>query len=60
VNLADECLYAAKRHGRNAWAGVMPLQATPDGEVIEALRASLAQLPDSGPLPVRASWVQPG
>ena len=60
VNLADECLYAAKRHGRNAWAGVMPLQATPDGEVIEALRASLAQLPDSGPLPVRASWMQPG
>jgi diguanylate cyclase (GGDEF)-like protein len=59
VNLADECLYAAKRHGRNAWVGVMPLPATPDGEVIDALRSSLARLPDTGPLPIRASWVQP-
>ena len=59
VNLADECLYAAKRHGRNAWAGVLPLQAMPNGEVTEALRASLAQLPGTGPLPVRTSWVQP-
>jgi diguanylate cyclase (GGDEF)-like protein len=59
VNLADECLYAAKRHGRNAWVGVMPLSSCPEGKATDALRASLAQLPGPGPLPIRASWVQP-
>ncbi|BFI96726.1 MAG: hypothetical protein RSP_22360 [Rhodanobacter sp.] len=56
VNIADECLYAAKRHGRNAWAGVLPAAAPPDAEVAEALREALARLPEPGPLPVAASW----
>lgn len=58
VNLADECLYAAKRNGRNAWAGVMPLATASDGDVMETLQAALAQPPGSGALRVEVSWMQ--
>jgi diguanylate cyclase (GGDEF)-like protein len=56
VHIADECLYAAKRQGRNAWAGVAPVATPPAGNAIDALRATLARLPASGPLPVLTSW----
>ncbi|MBD8873082.1 ligand-binding sensor domain-containing diguanylate cyclase [Rhodanobacter sp. DHB23] len=58
VNLADECLYAAKRQGRNAWVGVPPVTSPPPGNVVDALREALARLPGPGPLPVLASWVR--
>ncbi|WP_077482920.1 ligand-binding sensor domain-containing diguanylate cyclase [Rhodanobacter sp. C06] len=56
VNIADECLYAAKRQGRNAWAGVAPVATPPAGSAIDALHATFARLPEPGPLPVQASW----
>ncbi|MGN6281207.1 diguanylate cyclase [Frateuria sp.] len=58
VNLADECLYAAKRHGRNAWAGVAPMDEPLQGNVIEALHASFACMPEPGPLRLIASWAE--
>ncbi len=57
INLADACLYAAKRNGRNAWAGVSPSAGAPAGDPLEALRAMLAKLPAPGPFAVRASWL---
>lgn len=57
ATLADECLYAAKRHGRNAWAGLPPLERAPRGDVLEALQATVERLPAQGPLPLRASWI---
>lgn len=59
VTLADECLYAAKRHGRNAWVGVAPRQSPVRGSVIEALRDSLERLPGAGPLQLATSWASP-
>ena len=56
VHIADECLYAAKRQGRNAWAGVTPVATPPAGSAIDALHATFARLPEPGPLPVLASW----
>ncbi|WP_192156766.1 diguanylate cyclase [Rhodanobacter sp. 7MK24] len=61
VNLADECLYAAKRQGRNAWAGVPPVATpSPAGDTADALREALARLPGPGPLPILASWAGAG
>jgi len=56
VHIADECLYAAKRQGRNAWAGVTPVATPPAGSAIDALHATFVRLPEPGPLPVLASW----
>ncbi|MDE2315982.1 MAG: diguanylate cyclase, partial [Xanthomonadaceae bacterium] len=57
INLADECMYAAKRHDRNAWAGVPPVNAPPPpGNLADVLRDALSRLPEPGALPVAASW----
>ena len=57
INLADECMYAAKRHDRNAWAGVPPVTAPPPpGNLADVLRDALSRLPEPGALPVAASW----
>jgi len=56
VHIADECLYAAKRQGRNAWAGVAPVAVPPADSAVDALHATFARLPEPGPLPVLASW----
>ncbi len=56
VHLADECLYAAKEHGRNAWAGLLPMATPPQGEVVDALHAALAQPQVTGPVRVITSW----
>lgn len=58
VGIADECLYVAKRHGRNAWAGVQAVHDLPHGPLADALRESFARLPAAGPLRVCASWAQ--
>lgn len=60
LNLADECLYAAKRSGRNAWVGVEPGEALPaDRSIVQILHASLDGAMEAGPLRIRTSW-QPG
>jgi diguanylate cyclase (GGDEF)-like protein/PAS domain S-box-containing protein len=46
VEIADQCLYAAKRNGRNAWVGIIPDQ--------ENLRRSGKKLPKHIPDLVRA------
>lgn len=56
VSIADECLYAAKRNGRNAWVGVAPMDDAPASETIEALHESLERLPEPGPLRLLTSW----
>ena len=56
VTLADECLYAAKRHGRNAWVGVAPGQSPVRGSVIEALHDAFERFPEPGPLQLATSW----
>lgn len=56
VNLADECLYAAKRHGRNAWMGVAARQSALQGSVVDALQESLERMPAPGPLQLATSW----
>ncbi|MEW9624211.1 ligand-binding sensor domain-containing diguanylate cyclase [Rhodanobacter geophilus] len=58
VNIADECLYAAKRRGRNAWAGVAPMASPPAGNTLDALRKTLDRVSEPGPLPVLASWAR--
>ncbi|MEO9079467.1 MAG: diguanylate cyclase [Rhodanobacter sp.] len=47
VNMADECMYAAKKRGRNSWVGVKAGDAVPE-DVAIALRDSLASAPAPG------------
>jgi diguanylate cyclase (GGDEF)-like protein len=58
VNLADECLYAAKRGGRNAWVGIAPMHEPLESKVMDALRATLERAPEPGPLQLLTSWTQ--
>jgi diguanylate cyclase (GGDEF)-like protein len=44
VGLADLCLYAAKRSGRNAWVGVFPTDRLSLDEVVAPLDGHLSQL----------------
>jgi len=60
VNLADMCLYAAKRGGRNAWMGIAPMRAPLAGDAAETLRATLERHPAPGPLPLLCSWSSEG
>lgn len=55
VNLADECLYAAKHGGRNAWVGVEAGSEIPAGSITDALQQSLQRAPAPGPLRILGS-----
>lgn len=60
INLADMCLYAAKRGGRDAWMGIAPMRAPLAGDAVETLRTTLERHPAPGPLPLVCSWAQGG
>ncbi|MBL0209417.1 MAG: diguanylate cyclase [Holophagaceae bacterium] len=56
VEIADQCLYAAKQGGRDAWVGVYPSDDAPAGHLIEMLRiGSLKPLAEDGSLVVKSS-----
>lgn len=55
VDLADHCLYAAKRGGRNAWVGISPADDFGRNEVPERISVQVKQLVDGGRLLVRSS-----
>ena len=54
VRLADRALYAAKRGGRNAWAGVWGKDAS-GAATLSAVEAGLPQAADAGWVELRAS-----
>jgi diguanylate cyclase (GGDEF)-like protein/PAS domain S-box-containing protein len=58
VEIADQCLYAAKRSGRNAWVGIIPDLdfAQQQGEV---LPTSIPELVRAGVLPTVSSLESP-
>lgn len=56
VEIADQCLYAAKQGGRDAWVGVYPSDDAPSEYLIETLReGSLKPLAEDGSLVVKSS-----
>lgn len=55
VDLADHCLYAAKRGGRNAWVGISPADDFSAKEIPERVSLRVKQLVDDSRLLVRTS-----
>jgi diguanylate cyclase (GGDEF)-like protein len=55
VDLADQCLYAAKRSGRNAWVGLYAMNSVNQDEVLRLIDSDLETLIDRGDLEVKSS-----
>lgn len=55
VELADACLYAAKRSGRNAWVAVMPTDLTTSEDLTPDLAKRLPDLIKEGKLDMQTS-----
>lgn len=56
VEVSDQCLYAAKQGGRDAWVGVYPSDGSPAQHLIGLLRTgSLKPLAEDGSLVVKSS-----
>ena len=56
VEIADQCLYAAKQGGRDAWVGVYPSDDASAPHLVETLRyGSLKPLAEDGSLVVKSS-----
>lgn len=55
VDLADHCLYASKRGGRNAWVGISPAEDFASQEVPQRISLEVKKLVDSGRLVVKTS-----
>lgn len=60
IDLADRCLYVAKRSGRNAWVGVLPSEAADPGQVAARLFTNLPELVSDDSLQVLTSLPDPG
>ncbi|MGH8076438.1 MAG: GGDEF domain-containing protein [Lysobacter sp.] len=55
VALADQCLYVAKRSGRNAWGGLCPSEDSDDTVAATAHPGNIADLIEDGTLIVQSS-----
>ncbi|MDN3918787.1 ligand-binding sensor domain-containing diguanylate cyclase [Roseateles violae] len=55
LDLADQCLYVAKRSGRNAWVGVLPAADAEPAAVAERLADELEDLVGEGLLELQTS-----
>ncbi len=55
VDLADHCLYAAKRGGRNAWVGINPAADFQESEIPGHLASEVPRLLAEGRLSVQTS-----
>lgn len=58
VDLADHCLYAAKRGGRNAWVGISPADDFTPQEVPLRVSLEVRRLVETGRLLVRTSLLE--
>jgi hypothetical protein len=56
VDLADHCLYASKRGGRNAWVGLAPSGGAQPEELGEAVSLRIAELLAKGILDLNTSF----
>lgn len=56
VDLADHCLYAAKRSGRNGWVGITAADGLDPVHLEERLASRIPELLDSGVLQVQISF----
>lgn len=59
IDLADRCLYAAKRGGRNAWVGISPALDANAGRLRQILPSEMEVLFREGLLEVRTSHPSP-
>ena len=59
VDIADACLYAAKRSGRNAWVGIVPDSPGKSGEPQGGPTGSVEELIHSGRFKALASFQKP-
>lgn len=55
VDVADACLYAAKRSGRNAWVGVLPTALATSEDISQNLTSQIPSLLDAGKLEMKTS-----
>ena len=55
IDVADHCLYAAKRAGRDAWVGIFPGEETDANLVLETESLSIPDLLSNGTLQVQSS-----
>ena len=60
LGLADQCLYAAKRGGRNAWVGLLPSEGAAPESVSDRLAGDLDGLVRDGLLEVHTSLPEAG
>jgi diguanylate cyclase (GGDEF)-like protein/PAS domain S-box-containing protein len=55
VELADQCLYMAKRRGRNGWVGLYGTEAANPESIFQRLMRNLRQVVDTGEVRLAAS-----
>ncbi len=55
VDVADHCLYAAKRAGRNAWVGLFPTEEIDPNLVLDTQNLNIPDLLSNGTIQVKSS-----
>jgi hypothetical protein len=59
IGLADSALYMAKKHGRNAWVGLLATEATSPEDVLESIHRDAAQVAERGRMEILSSRAEP-